>query len=219
MNYIITEETLLLQKRAGIITESQYKEKMAEAERAAEDPNIDDAIKGGASQLADLSSLKEGEYESALTTEGEVLNESVTGLIVGGLLAAPKLMEWLGKGINWIAKKLAGKDENKIANWFIKYGHKWEKLYIKAIIGAIKLTGFASKIWKKEDGNIDEQKLLTTAQVLYVIILAVAAGAAVKTVLGPNSAIIKALEGTFGSVKVSEIIGFLGKIKSQTKVA
>jgi hypothetical protein len=28
MNYIITEETLLLQKRAGIITESQYKEKL-----------------------------------------------------------------------------------------------------------------------------------------------------------------------------------------------
>ena len=28
MNYILTEETLLLQKRAGIITESQYKEKV-----------------------------------------------------------------------------------------------------------------------------------------------------------------------------------------------
>jgi hypothetical protein len=109
---ILTEEILLLQKRAGIITESEYKEKVTEVE--AEDSSIDDAIKGGASQLADLSSLKEEEYESTLTTEGEVLNESVTGLIVGGLLATPKLMEWLGKGINWIAKKLAGKDENKI---------------------------------------------------------------------------------------------------------
>ena len=29
MNYILTEETLLLQKRAGIITESQYREKLA----------------------------------------------------------------------------------------------------------------------------------------------------------------------------------------------
>jgi len=216
---ILTEETLLWQKRAGIITEAEYKEKMEEVEeKAAEDPTIDAAIKDGASQLGDLSSLKEGEYESTVTTEGEVLNESVTGLVVGGLLATPKIMEWIGKGINFIAKKLVGKDETKIANWLIKNGHKWEKLYIKAIIGAIKLTGFASKIWKKEDGSVDEQKLLTTAQVLYVVILAVAVGAAVKTVLGPNSAVIKALEGAFGSVKVSEIVGFLGKIKSQVKL-
>ena len=66
---ILTEEILLLQKRAGIITEGQYKEKMAEAE--TEDSSIDDAIKGGASQLDDLSSLKEGECESAMTVEGE----------------------------------------------------------------------------------------------------------------------------------------------------
>jgi hypothetical protein len=214
---IITEETLLLQKRAGIITESEYKEKLKEAE--VEDSSIDDAIKGGVSQLTDLSSLKEGEYESTVTTEGETLNESVTGLVVGGLLAAPKILEWIGKSINWIAKKLAGKDEVKIATWIEKNAHKWEKLYIKAIVGAIKLTGFASRIWKKEDGSVDEQKLLTTAQVLYVVILAIAAAGAVKTVLGPGSPVIKALESTFGSVKVGEIVSFIGKIKSQTKLS
>jgi hypothetical protein len=214
---IITEETLLLQKRAGIITESEYKEKLKEAE--VEDSSIDDAIKGGVSQLTDLSSLKEGEYESTVTTEGETLNESITGLVVGGLLAAPKILEWIGKSINWIAKKLAGKDEVKIATWIEKNAHKWEKLYIKAIVGAIKLTGFASKIWKKEDGSIDEQKLLTTAQVLYVVILAIAAAGAVKTVLGPNSVVIKALESTFGSIKVGEIVSFIGKIKSQAKLS
>jgi hypothetical protein len=213
---ILTEEILLLQKRAGIITEAEYKQKMTEVEE--EDSSIDDVIKGGAEQLADLSSLEKGEYESTVTTEGELLKESVTGLVVGGLLAAPKILEYIGQGINWIARRLAGKDESKIASWIVKNAHKWEKLYIRAIIGAIKLTGFASKIWKKEDGSIDEQKLVTTAQVLYVIILAVAAGAAVKTVLGPNSAVIKALEGAFGTVKVGEIVSFLGKIKSQTKV-
>jgi hypothetical protein len=214
---IITEETLLLQKRAGIITEVEYKEKISEVE--TEDSNIDAAFKGGVSQLTDLSSLKEGEYESTVTTEGETLNESITGLVVGGLLAAPKILEWIGKSINWIAKKLAGKDEVKIATWIEKNAHKWEKLYIKAIVGAIKLTGFASKIWKKEDGSVDEQKLLTTAQVLYVVILAIAAAGAVKTVLGPNSVVIKALESTFGSIKVGEIVSFIGKIKSQTKLS
>jgi hypothetical protein len=156
---------------------------------------------------------------STVTTEGETLNESITGLVVGGLLAAPKILEWIGKSINWIAKKLAGKDEVKIATWIEKNAHKWEKLYIKAIVGAIKLTGFASKIWKKEDGSVDEQKLLTTAQVLYVVILAIAAAGAVKTVLGPGSPVIKALESTFGSVKVGEIVSFIGKIKSQTKLS
>ena len=214
---IITEEILLLQKRAGIITESEYKEKLKEAE--VEDSSIDAAFKGGVSQLTDLSSLKEGEYESTATTEGETLNESVTGLVVGGLLAAPKILEWIGKSINWIAKKLAGKDEVKIATWIEKNAHKWEKLYIKAIVGAIKLTGFASRIWKKEDGSVDEQKLLITAQVLYVVILAIAAAGAVKTVLGPGSPVIKALESTFGSVKVGEIVSFIGKIKSQTKLS
>ena len=214
---IITEETLLLQKRAGIITEVEYKEKISEVE--TEDSKIDAAFKDGVSQLTDLSSLKEGEYESTVTTEGETLNESITGLVVGGLLAAPKILEWIGKSINWIAKKLAGKDEVKIATWIEKNAHKWEKLYIKAIVGAIKLTGFASKIWKKEDGSIDEQKLLTTAQVLYVVILAIAAAGAVKTVLGPNSVVIKALESTFGSIKVGEIVSFIGKIKSQTKLS
>ena len=214
---IITEETLLLQKRAGIITEVEYKEKISEVE--TEDSNIDAAFKGGVSQLTDLSSLKEGEYESTVTTEGETLNESITGLVVGGLLAAPKILEWIGKSINWIAKKLAGKDEVKIATWIEKNDHKGEKLYIKAIVGAIKLTGFASKIWKKEDGSIDEQKLLTTAQVLYVVILAIAAAGAVKTVLGPNSVVIKALESTFGSIKVGEIVSFIGKIKSQAKLS
>lgn len=214
---ILTEEILLLQKRAGIITEAEYKQKLSELED--EDSSIDDAIEGGASQLADLSSLEKEEYKLSVTTEGEVITESVTGLVVGGLLAAPKILEWIGKSINWVAKKLAGKDEVKIASWIEKNAHKWEKLYIKVLIAGLKFTGFASKIWKKEDGDIDEQKLVTTAQVLYVIILAVAAGTAVKTVLSPNSAIVKALEATFGSVKVGEIISFLGKIKSQVKVA
>ena len=55
--------------------------------------------------------------------------------------------------------------------------------------------------------------------ILLTVILAVAAGAAAKSVLSPNSAVVKALEATFGSVKVSEIVGFLGKIKSQAKIA
>jgi hypothetical protein len=54
MNYIITEETLLLQKRAGIITESQYKEKLAEFEEegSADEKAFDDELMAAASGIA-----------------------------------------------------------------------------------------------------------------------------------------------------------------------
>jgi Lhr-like helicase len=153
--------------------------------------------------------------ESAIMNFSKINCNSRFVLLSATLPNVDEVASWIGKSINWIAKKLAGKDEVKIATWIEKNAHKWEKLYIKAIVGAIKLTGFASRIWKKEDGSVDEQKLLTTAQVIYVVILAVAAGAAAKTVLGPSSPVIKALEGTFGSIKVGEIVSFISKIKSQ----
>lgn len=176
---------------------------------------IDDAVED-AVKLLNPSDLKEVDLsEAVITEEKEVLKEAIGSLVVGGLLAAPKLIEWLGKAIKFIGKKLAGKDENKIAEWIIQFGHKWEKLYIKAIIVAIKATGFASKIWKNADGSIDEQKLVLTAKVLFAVILAVAGGVAVKGVLSANSAIIQALESTFAGVKGAEIAGIIGKVKSQ----
>lgn len=177
--------------------------------------DIDNAIEDAA-KLLNPSDLKEIDLSEVLIAEEkEVLKEAVSSLVIGGLLAAPKLIEWLGKAIKFIGKKLAGKDENKIAEWIINFGHKWEKLYIKAIIIALKTTGFASKIWKKEDGSIDEQKLVLTAKVLFAVILAVAGSMAIKGVLGTNSAIIQALESTFAGVKGVEIAGIIGKVKSQ----
>jgi len=177
--------------------------------------DIDNAVKD-AVKLLNPSELKEIDLsEAIITEEKEVLNEAVASLVIGGLLAAPKLIEWLGKAIKFIGKELLGKDENKIADWIIEKGHKWEKLYIKAIIAAVKFTGFAKQLWKKEDGSIDNQKLVLTAKVLFAVILAVAGGVAVKGVLSANSAIIQALESTFAGVKASEIVGIIGKVKSQ----
>lgn len=184
----------------------------------AKDADIEDINNAveDAAKLLNPSDLKEIDLSEVLIAEEkEVLKEAVSSLVIGGLLAAPKLIEWLGKAIKFIGKKLAGKDENKIAEWIINFGHKWEKLYIKAIIIALKTTGFASKIWKKEDGSIDEQKLILTAKVLFAVILAVAGSMAIKGVLGTNSAIIKALESTFAGVKGVEIAGIIGKVKSQ----
>jgi hypothetical protein len=176
--------------------------------------SIDDAIENAA-KLLNPSELEGLNLDESIVSEKNILNEAVASLVIGGLLAAPKLIEWLGKAIKFIAKKLAGKDENKIAEWIIKFGHKWEKLYIKTIIMALKLTGFASRIWKKQDGSIDESKITLTAQVLFAVILAVAGGMAIKGVLSSNSVIIQALESTFAGVKATEITGIANKLKSK----
>ena len=182
-----------------------------DADMEAIDDAVEDAVK-----LLNPAELKEIDLsEAIITEEKEVLNEAVASLVIGGLLAAPKLMEWLGKAIKFIGKKLLGKDETKIADWIIEKGHKWEKLYIKAIIAAVKFTGFAKQVWQKEDGSVDEQKLVLTAKVLFAVILAVAGGVAIKGVLSANSAIIQALESTFAGVKATEIAGIVGKVKAQ----
>jgi hypothetical protein len=180
-----------------------------DTEIEAIDNAVEDAIK-----LLNPSELKEIDLsEAIIAEEKEVLKEAVSSLVIGGLLAAPKLIEWLGKAIKFIGKKLAGKDENKIADWIINFGHKWEKFYIKVLVNAIKLTGFASQIWKNKDGSIDEPKLVLTAKVLFAVILAVAGSMAIKGVLSTNSVIIQALESTFTGVKATEIAGIANKIK------
>jgi hypothetical protein len=184
-------------------------------EKDTEIEAIDDAVED-AIKLLNPSELKEIDLsEAIIAEEKEVLKEAVSSLVIGGLLAAPKLIEWLGKAIKFIGKKLAGKDENKIADWIINFGHKWEKIYIKVLVNAVKLTGFASQVWKNKDGSIDEQKLVLTAKVLFAVILAVAGSMAIKGVLSTNSAIIQALESTFAGVKATEIAGIANKIKSK----
>ena len=182
-----------------------------DTEIEAIDNAVEDAIK-----LLNPSELKEIDLsEAIIAEEKEVLKEAVSSLVIGGLLAAPKLIEWLGKAIKFIGKKLAGKDENKIADWIINFDHKWEKIYIKVLVNAVKLTVFASQVWKNKDGSIDEQKLVLTAKVLFAVILAVAGSMAIKGVLSTNSAIIQALESTFAGVKATEIAGIANKIKSK----
>jgi hypothetical protein len=184
-------------------------------EKDTEIEAIDDAVED-AIKLLNPSELKEIDLsEAIIAEEKEVLKEAVSSLVIGGLLAAPKLIEWLGKAIKFIGKKLAGKDENKIADWIINFGHTWEKIYIKVLVNAVKLTGFASQVWKNKDGSIDEQKLVLTAKVLFAVILAVAGSMAIKGVLSTNSAIIQALESTFAGVKATEIAGIANKIKSK----
>jgi hypothetical protein len=169
--------------------------------------DTDAALSQGLSALKDLEEIEGVEIE-------EDLNESVTGLVVSGLLAAPKILEWIAIAIGKISKAFSGSDENKAADTINKVAHKWEGYYLSAIKFAVKKLGIAKSVWSV-DGKVDEDKLKTTAKILYAVILALAAGNAINAVLSPSSAIIKALEGALGGIKGTEIVQIVSSIKGK----
>jgi hypothetical protein len=194
------------QKLAGIINEE-------EQSATPNDTEIDTAMKAGLSALtsggASLDEIKDDE-------QPKELNESIVALVASGLLAAPKIIEWIGKAIGFISKPFQkDKDENVIAKKIEHFAHKWEKFYIKVIIWVVKKTKFLQQIWMTPDKKIDEQKLLVVAKYIYAGLLAIAMGQAIGAVLGPASPIIKAIEGSLGGVKAIEIAQIASKIKGQ----
>jgi hypothetical protein len=202
-------EVKRMQKLAGLITESEYESKIEEND----DTEIDSAMKAG---LSALTSGGESLDEIEDDKRPQELNESWVGLIISGLITAPKIIEWIGKTIAFISKPfMKDKDENVVAEKIKHFAHKWEKLYIKAIIWTVKKTKFVKDIWMKKDGDIDEQKLLTVAKYIYAGILAIAMGNAIGKVLGSSSAIMKSIEGALGGVKAVEIAQLASKVKGQ----
>jgi hypothetical protein len=147
------------------------------------------------------------------------LEESAIGLIAGGLLSAPKLLALLGKLIKKVAK-LFGKDtsEEGVAAKIEKAGENLEKKYIKLLMKAIKLTGLAKKVWTKEDGSIDQDELHDTAEVVFAVILAVAALSATGGAISAfkdGSALFGAIETGLTGIKSAEVAGILGKVGSK----
>jgi hypothetical protein len=198
-----------MQQLAGIINE----EEQNQSATPNEDPEVDAAMKAGLSALtsggASLDEIKDDE-------QPQELNESVVALIASGLLAAPKIIEWIGKAIAFISKPFKkDKDEKAIAEKIVHFAHKWEKVYIKAIIWVVKKTKFVQQIWMTPDGKVDEQKLLVVAKYIYAGILAIAMGQAMGAVLGPASPVMKAIEGSLGGVKAIEIAQIASKVKGQ----
>ena len=202
---MLIQEVKRLQQLAGIINEAEQNQ--------VNDAEIDAAMKAG---LAALTNEGKKLEEIKDNNNSQELNESVVALIASGLLAAPKIIEWIGKVIGWISKPFnKNKDENAIAKKIEHFAHKWEKVYIKSIIWVIKKTKFVQKIWMTPDGKVDEQKLVVVAKYIYAGVLALAVAQAIGAVLGPSSAIIKAIESSLGGIKAVEIAQIASKIKGQ----
>jgi hypothetical protein len=186
--------------------------------KETEEQTSDAAMKDGLSALeSGLSDLKG--YEAPEPKKEGKINESLTGLIASGLLAAPKLIEWLGQAVNFIAKKMSKNKDIKTGKGIEEFGKEWEHFYISVLIKGIKLTGFLESQWMGKDGKPDQDKLKLVAKVLYAVILGIALTTAVKGIISPGSAILKSLEAVFGTTKAVEIVSIAKAVASKMGVS
>jgi Flp pilus assembly pilin Flp len=205
---INTKETLLLQKRAGIITEGQYREKISELETIYE---LDDKEKEVVDDIKDeVSSILKG-MENELNKAAEKEQPTNEGLltvasIAVALPAIMGLISKLGKSAGNIVNKVLGKkptEETAYQQWMAKLGHiadELHHLYMSPIESIVK------KFIK------DETKAKKVASGIFHIIVAVflvASGVTAVKALQSKNISLATLESALSAVKGGEIKSFI----------
>lgn len=194
MQYI--NEAKRLQKLAGIITE---------AEEAKVEQNIEDGLE----KL--LQSLKSAEQNVKPSPQDGQLDE--IALTLAALTAgAPGLLNFLGKGVNWLANHYSLKDvdHTTVGDALQKAGHKLEHNYIDSIAGWLQAS-FPKK-YKGQDPHDIKSDLHDKAHGIYAATLL---GAAVVSGIEAGHAaglIAKGLEGGAAALKTSEVVQLAQKI-------
>ena len=165
-----------------------------------------------------LEGVTKEDINAVHESEKPLVNEAVVSIIVGAVLAAPKLMEYLGQVVKFIVKifrklfKGGGESEegeNTVSNWIEKNGHTLHKKYIKIVMKVVKLFGVAKTVWKdKQSGKVDIKKLKLTAEVLLNVAIAIAGASAIGgavSAFSSGSPIIGAIESGLGGIKGVEL--------------
>ena len=165
-----------------------------------------------------LEGVTKEDINAVHESEKPLVNEAVVSIIVGAVLAAPKLMEYLAEVVKFIVKifrklfKGGGKSEegeNTVSNWIEKNGHTLHKKYIKIVMKVVKLFGVAKTVWKdKQSGKVDIKKLKLTAEVLLNVAIAIAGASAIGgavSAFNSGSPIVAAIETGLGGVKGVEL--------------
>jgi VIT1/CCC1 family predicted Fe2+/Mn2+ transporter len=208
---INTKETLLLQKRAGIITEGQYKEKISELETIYE---LDDEEKEVVDDIKDeVSSILKG-MENELNKAAEKEQPTNEGLLTAtsiavALPAVMGLISKLGKSAGNVVNKVLGKkpdEETAYQQWMSKLGHiadELHHLYMSPIESIVK------KFIK------DETKAKKIANGIFHIIVAVflvASGVTAVKALQAKNISLATLESALGAIKGGEIKTYISKL-------
>jgi hypothetical protein len=209
MNYIITEEILLLQKRAGIITESQYKEKLAEI-----DIDLDDKEQTVVDDIKDEMSAILKTMDSELAKASQSTNEGLI-TVASIAIALPAIMGLIakfGKAAGSMVNKALGKkptDEDSYNQWMTKLGHIADELHHLYMAPLLAVT---KKFVK------DEEMAKKIANGVFHAIVAtflIASGATAVKALQSKNLSLATLESALSAIKGGELKDFFtGLFKS-----
>ena len=199
---ILTEEILLLQKRAGIITEIEYKEKIKELEEAEQvDPEAAENAEQGLE--AALAALRSGVKSLKPSPKDKELKEfEPISLTIGLLISAPGLVELGGKVVNFISSPFL-KDGQKgtiVGNALKKWGHKMEDTYLRTIAAGIKASFPQTFPMEYQEDN----ELGKAAKKTYIAILMAAGMQAGMSTASAHNIIASGIEGGLAAIKSAE---------------
>ena len=199
---ILTEETLRLQKLAGIISESQYKEKLSEI-----DIDLDNKEKAVVDNVKDeMDSVLNGmdtelEKASKSTNEGLITIASIA-------IALPAIMGLIakfGKAAGAMVNKVLGKkpdDEGAYNQWMTKLGHIADELHHLYMAPLLAVT---KKFVK------DEEMAKKIANGMFHAIVAtflIASGATAIKALQSKNLSLATLESALSAIKGGELKDF-----------
>ena len=202
----MTEEILLLQKRAGIITESQYKEKLAEI-----DIDLDDKEQSVVDDIKDEMSSILKTMDSELAKASESTNEGLLTVasIAIALPAIMGLVAKFGKAAGNMVNKILGKkptDQDAYQQWMTKLGHiadELHHLYMTPIEAIVKRFIKDPDTAKKVSNGIFH---------IIVAYFLIASGATAVKALQSKNLSLATLEGALSAVKGGEIKQFISKL-------
>jgi hypothetical protein len=206
MNYIITEEILLLQKRAGIITESQYQEKLKEV-----DINLDDKEQTVVDDVKDEMSDILKTMDTELAKAAKSTNEGLL-TIASIAIALPAIMGLIakfGKAAGNVVNKMLGKkptDEDAYNQWMNKLSHIADELHH---LYMAPLESIVKKFVK------DPAKAKQVANGIFHVIVAtflIASGVTAVQAIQSKNLSLATLETALSAVKGNEIKTFIEKL-------
>lgn len=206
MNYQLTEEILLLQKRAGIISESEYQEKLSEV-----DIDLDDKEQSVVDDVKDEMSAILKSMDTELAKASKTTNEGLITIasIAIALPAIMGLISKFGKAAGAMVNKVLGKkpsEDDAYQKWMTKLGHiadELHHLYITPLLGIVK------KFVK------DETKAKSIANGIFHVIIAtffIASGVTAVKALQAKKVSLATLEGALTAVKSGELKSFISNL-------
>jgi hypothetical protein len=203
---IITEETLRLQKLAGIISESQYKEKLAEV-----DIDLDDKEQSVVDDIKDEMSAILKTMDAELAKASQSTNEGLLTVasIAIALPAIMGLVAKFGKAAGAMVNKVLGKkptDEDAYNQWMNKLSHIADELHH---LYMAPLEAIVKKFVK------DPAKAKQVASALFHVIVAsflLASGVTAVKAFQAKNVSLATLEGALSAIKGGEIKTFISDL-------